>query len=142
LLNEENLSSVSSSLSLFSFAVLIGAHDKAKLADFGLAFQLTASKEITNGYVGTERYMAPEFKRNYPHKTHGLNADVWSIGLVVSEIGQKLSKTDEIGPLVTFALQRNRDQRPSSKELMEWLSRNPLSADAAKHAEESLTSLV
>ena len=117
-------------------AVLIGARDTVKLADFGLALQLASREELAKGYVGTPGYMAPEFKRNCPQPTHGLNADVWSMGKVIEFLGKELKRAGEVRPFVSYSLQ-DREKRPSSQQLMDWLLHDSSTQAAARRANES-----
>ncbi|KAJ9444557.1 Cytokinesis protein sepH [Diplonema papillatum] len=66
--------------------ILLGSDGAVKLADFGTAVALDASKPLTE-YAGTPWFMAPEVVR-CPEDRHGhdTKADVWSLGATVIEL--------------------------------------------------------
>ena len=72
--------------------ILLTEQGGCKLADFGLARQLDGAEATWSGdFAGTPGYWAPEIEEMYEkrkrgkhdHEPHGLNADVWSMGVMV-----------------------------------------------------------
>eukprot|EP01113_Clastostelium_recurvatum_P015318 TRINITY_DN1850_c0_g1_i4.p1 TRINITY_DN1850_c0_g1~~TRINITY_DN1850_c0_g1_i4.p1 ORF type:complete len:996 (-),score=356.08 TRINITY_DN1850_c0_g1_i4:90-3077(-) len=65
--------------------ILIGSRGSIKLADFGYAAQLTATRTERNSVVGTPYWMAPELIRGtlYDYKV-----DIWSLGIMVREMAE------------------------------------------------------
>lgn len=51
-----------------------------KIADFGLAAQLSGPDEKHYTMCGTPNYIAPEVATHHPH---GLESDVWSLGCML-----------------------------------------------------------
>jgi len=60
--------------------ILLGKHMVIKLADFGLAVQVTADHQKRTTLCGTPNYIAPEILMKVGH---GKPADVWSAGVVM-----------------------------------------------------------
>lgn len=56
---------------------------KVKIADFGLATQLTRQKEKRNSTLGTPYWMAPELIEG---KAYDEKVDIWSLGIVIYEM--------------------------------------------------------
>ncbi|CAD6258182.1 unnamed protein product [Miscanthus lutarioriparius] len=63
--------------------ILVHANGSVKLADFGLADEMSNFNVVKKG-IGSVYWMAPEVVN--PKKTHGLPADIWSLGCTVLEM--------------------------------------------------------
>lgn len=59
---------------------LIGADGKVKIADFGVSYVLKNASDKIYSVYGTTNYMAPEMLQK-DNQGHGLEVDVWSIGV-------------------------------------------------------------
>ncbi|XP_032942562.1 serine/threonine-protein kinase PAK 3-like [Catharus ustulatus] len=66
-----------------SHNILLGLDGSVKLADFGLAAQLTAEQSKRRSAVGTTYWMAPEI---FTRKSYGPKVDIWSLGIVGFEM--------------------------------------------------------
>eukprot|EP00761_Pharyngomonas_kirbyi_P012859 gb/GECH01012886.1/.p1 GENE.gb/GECH01012886.1/~~gb/GECH01012886.1/.p1 ORF type:complete len:447 (+),score=139.60 gb/GECH01012886.1/:1-1341(+) len=122
--------------------VLLTKDGDVKLADFGVAAQLTNTMSKRNTVIGTPYWMAPEVIQE---SSYDGKADIWSLGVTAIEMAEgrppysgihpmraifmipsrpapSLSEpdkwSDEFNDFIAQCLQKNPDDRPRAKELL------------------------
>jgi len=123
--------------------ILLNSKGEVKLADFGIATQLTDTLKKRQTQIGSPFWMAPEIIQESPYDT---KVDIWSLGITAIELAQlkpphwesgsiralfliatKPSPTlddpskwsKEFKGFVEKCVNKNPKERPSAKELME-----------------------
>ncbi|NXJ28449.1 M4K3 kinase, partial [Dicrurus megarhynchus] len=68
--------------------ILVTHSGDVKLADFGIAAQITATIGKRKSFIGTPYWMAPEVACVERRGGYGVECDVWAVGITAIELAE------------------------------------------------------
>lgn len=68
--------------------ILLDEYNRAKLADFGISFQIEDGK-LSSSFVGTSQFESPEIMNKQPHDP--IKADIWALGVTFATMANNRS---------------------------------------------------
>lgn len=123
--------------------ILLTDNGEVKLADFGVAAQLTSTLSKRNTFIGTPHWMAPEVIQasHYDGKV-----DIWALGISSIEMAEKYPPRWRVNPnRVIFMVVRDPPPRLAEKEkwtlafqdfIAQCLAKDPRSRPTARYLQQ------
>ncbi|KAM9591510.1 mitogen-activated protein kinase kinase kinase kinase 1-like [Morphnus guianensis] len=97
--------------------ILINDSGEVKLADFGIAAQITATFARRMSFIGTPYWMAPEVAAVELKGGYNELCDIWSVGITAVELAELQPPMFDVHPLrVLFLMSKSGYQPPKLKD--------------------------
>lgn len=103
--------------------ILLTHSGDIKLADFGVAAQITATLGKRNSFIGTPYWMAPEVAQVEQRGGYGCECDVWAVGITAIELAELQPPHFDLHPMqVLQMMTKSSYKAPKLKDKAKWSS--------------------
>ncbi|KAJ6667050.1 hypothetical protein lerEdw1_019053 [Lerista edwardsae] len=107
--------------------ILLTDNGHVKLADFGVAAQITATIAKRKSFIGTPYWMAPEVAAVERKGGYNQLCDLWAVGITAIELAELQPPMFDLHPMrsnsfhhfVKMALTKNPKKRPTAEKLLQ-----------------------
>ncbi|XP_061916574.1 mitogen-activated protein kinase kinase kinase kinase 5-like isoform X3 [Entelurus aequoreus] len=101
--------------------ILLNDQGEVKLADFGIAAQITATLARRMSFIGTPYWMAPEVAAVEIKGGYNELCDIWSVGITAIELAELQPPMFDLHPLrALFLMSKSGYQPPKLKDKSKW----------------------
>ncbi|GMT11076.1 hypothetical protein PFISCL1PPCAC_2373, partial [Pristionchus fissidentatus] len=101
--------------------ILLTNSGDVKLADFGVAAQITETIGKRRSFIGTPYWMAPEVASVERRGGYGLQCDVWAVGITAIELAECQPPLFDMHPMqVLYLMTKSSYKSPTLKEKFKW----------------------
>ncbi|MFH4973788.1 hypothetical protein AB6A40_000497 [Gnathostoma spinigerum] len=101
--------------------ILLTQSGDVKLADFGIAAQITATIGKRKSFIGTPYWMAPEVACVERRGGYGVQCDVWAVGITAIELAELQPPLFDLHPMqVLYLMTKSTYKPPQLKEKYKW----------------------
>uniref|UniRef100_A0A914X879 Mitogen-activated protein kinase kinase kinase kinase n=1 Tax=Plectus sambesii TaxID=2011161 RepID=A0A914X879_9BILA len=111
--------------------ILLANSGEVKLADFGVAAQITATIGKRKSFIGTPYWMAPEVASVERKGGYGPQCDVWAVGITAIELAELQPPLFDMHPMqVLYLMTKSSYKPPQLKDKVKW---SPFFHEFVKH---------
>ncbi|KAK0411293.1 hypothetical protein QR680_005585 [Steinernema hermaphroditum] len=101
--------------------ILLTQMGDVKLADFGVAAQITATLGKRKSFIGTPYWMAPEVASVERRGGYGVQCDVWAVGITAIELAELQPPMFDLHPMqVLYLMTKSSFKPPHLKDKIRW----------------------